>query len=512
MADKKTRVDLENLFSSGKIPTQSNFADLIASGVNQKDDGLQKATDTPLKIQAPVTVEADAKAPKDLILFYDKLEDDAAKWRIGTRSGGLEISRGAQPDFLIDANGNVGIGTTEPKAKLHVAGDARIEGNINLKSSTNISSAGRMHISGEELLYLLNKSGVVVGKEWGGNGNLNVQGNIGIGIGTNTPGFPLTFANVSGDKISLSGQSGNSYGFGIQSALLQIHTDTDAADIAFGSGSSGSFKETMRVKGNGKVGIGATTINGVFDVQGKMYVKDNGTIEVPGSKNTFNGMIETFYGNNDRYGIGQFKDGAMAMYTSEAYAPSSIQFGLMTGDSSFKSQVKIDHNGNVGIGTDPSAKLEVKGRIKDQTGFVMPVGSIVAFGGNAAPDGWLLCNGQAIPAGDAYSELKAVLGQNNVPDLSGRTLIGVSGSHPLKQTGGAETHTLTVNEMPSHNHAGFGEGYPDFPLGVVGPNNKFGSKGGKDDDNYYYNTTSTGGGAAHNNMQPFYVVNYIIKY
>ncbi len=40
------------------------------------------------------------------------------------------------------------------------------------------NDAGRLHISGGELLYLLNKSGVVVGKEWGGTGNLTVEGDL----------------------------------------------------------------------------------------------------------------------------------------------------------------------------------------------------------------------------------------------------------------------------------------------------------------------------------------------
>ncbi len=89
---------------------------------------------------------------------------------------------------------------------------------------------------------------------------LVVQPNTGnAGIGTTTAGFPLTFANVLGDKISLWGQSGAHYGFGIQSNLLQIHSSASSADIAFGYGESAAFTETARIRGNGYMGIGVAS-------------------------------------------------------------------------------------------------------------------------------------------------------------------------------------------------------------------------------------------------------------
>lgn len=56
--------------------------------------------------------------------------------------------------------------------------ELKVQGEIKIPSAGTISSTGRMHISGEERLYLLNKSGVIVGKDWGGTGNLQVQGEI----------------------------------------------------------------------------------------------------------------------------------------------------------------------------------------------------------------------------------------------------------------------------------------------------------------------------------------------
>jgi hypothetical protein len=97
-----------------------------------------------------------------------------------------------------------------------------------------------------------------------------------IGIGTVTPGFPLTIGNNTlGDKISLWGQSGNHYGFGIQSAQLQIYTDIASSDIVFGYGSSGSMTETMRIKGNGNVGIGTAQPTARLSVEGSITVAGN---------------------------------------------------------------------------------------------------------------------------------------------------------------------------------------------------------------------------------------------
>ncbi len=75
-------------------------------------------------------------------------------------------------------SGNVSIG----------AGSLSVKGDIQFGST--ISTPGRMHINGGELLYLLHKNGVVIGQEWGGNGNLTVQGNIGVNGQSPTPRTP----------------------------------------------------------------------------------------------------------------------------------------------------------------------------------------------------------------------------------------------------------------------------------------------------------------------------------
>jgi hypothetical protein len=105
---------------------------------------------------------------------------------------------------------------------------------------------------------------------------MRVKGNGNVGIGNSVPYSPLSFTTAFGEKISLFGNTTNNCGFGVQSSLMQIHSDAAATDIAFGWGSSGSFNELMRIKGNGNVGIGNNPAYRL-DVNGRMRIRSGGT-------------------------------------------------------------------------------------------------------------------------------------------------------------------------------------------------------------------------------------------
>jgi len=117
----------------------------------------------------------------------------------------------------------------------------------------------------------------------------------------------------------------------------------------------------LMVRPDGRVGINTSNPGAALDVWGQMHVTEQGGIRSLGPRNTYAGMIEAWYGPNDRYGLGQLPNGITALYTSDFYAPSSIQFGQMTGADRFKSQVVIDHDGRMGIGTSaPATPLHVQ--------------------------------------------------------------------------------------------------------------------------------------------------------
>ncbi len=93
------------------------------------------------------------------------------------------------------------------------------------------------------------------------------------------------------------------------------------------------------------------------------------------------------------------------------------------------------------------------------------VAQISLFGGNFAPRGWAFCDGQllAISQNTAlFSLLGTTYGGDGrttfaLPDMRGRALLHAGGGPGLTFRGlgdksGAEEITLTVQQMPSHNH------------------------------------------------------------
>ena len=91
----------------------------------------------------------------------------------------------------------------------------------------------------------------------------------------------------------------------------------------------------------------------------------------------------------------------------------------------------------------------------------------IMFGGNFAPRGWALTDGQLLSI-NAYSALFSILGTTYggdgrttfaLPDLRGRIALHTGNGPGLPtynrgQKGGAYEHALTVGQMPTHNHTG----------------------------------------------------------
>lgn len=154
---------------------------------------------------------------------------------------------------------------------------------------------------------------------------------------------------------------------------------------------------------------------------------------------------------------------------------------------------------------------------------------IVGF--NFAPRGWAQCDGQILPINQnqsLYSLLGTTYGGNGrtdfaLPDLRGRAPahVGDAGGENITwgEKLGSENHTLSVAEIPSHNHGRWSAtaavGNNTDPTGkrLARPNPLTKRP-------YQTNTTANlvnmaptanaGGGQAHNNMAPFQVLNFCI--
>src|SRR5215475_14186474 len=88
------------------------------------------------------------------------------------------------------------------------------------------------------------------------------------------------------------------------------------------------------------------------------------------------------------------------------------------------------------------------------------VGEIRMFAGNFAPAGWMFCEGQLLPISQ-YETLFNLIGTTYggdgqstfaLPDMRGRIPIHTGNGFTLAETGGVETVTLTVNQIPAHSH------------------------------------------------------------
>ncbi|MGB7989127.1 MAG: tail fiber protein [Candidatus Methylophosphatis roskildensis] len=157
------------------------------------------------------------------------------------------------------------------------------------------------------------------------------------------------------------------------------------------------------------------------------------------------------------------------------------------------------------------------------------IGEIRSFGFNFAPIGWAQCNGQLLPIAQntaLFSILGTYYGGDGkstfgLPNLMGRLPMGASRGSNLSQrqlgeSGGVESVSLTVGQIPPHNHpanANAGNGNQQAPAGNFWAQDVGGSKEYGDIGPAQMAAGAVGvvgGGQAHSNLQPYFAVNYCI--
>lgn len=232
--------------------------------------------------------------------------------------------------------------------------------------------------------------------------------------------------------------------------------------------------------------------------------------------------------------------------------------------------VSLDDVGNLEISSanekDVLIYESTNNKWSSQPGGVVPSGAIFPYTSTTIPPGYMACNGQILLQSE-YSSLYEVIGLSynvggepsgtfRLPSLTSRIPVGTNSSEtefsPLGKYGGSEKHLLSINELATHTHTQNAHthtqnahnhtqsshshtGTPPFgaPGGTVGYSfygafrNRVGVTGGWGlatdsrtptiqgrvavNQSTVAENLSTGGFEPHNNLQPYIVLNYMIK-
>jgi len=153
------------------------------------------------------------------------------------------------------------------------------------------------------------------------------------------------------------------------------------------------------------------------------------------------------------------------------------------------------------------------------------VGEIRMFAGNFAPSGWLFCEGQLLPISEnptLFQLIGTTYGGDGestfaLPDLRGRIPLHSGNGFTLGETGGVEAVTLTVSQIPAHNHPMLASA---DPATTANPQDNVAAATATATP-YFNNAPATpmspqaisavGGSQPHNNFQPYLCVDFIIS-
>jgi hypothetical protein len=279
-----------------------------------------------------------------------------------------------------------------------------------------------------------------------------------VGIGTNTPTGPLSFANTLGNKLVLFGDgNSNHYGIGVQGAMLQLYSDAAAANIGFGFGRSGAFNERARINNSG--------LEGMY-LNGRLHLRNGDPANAGGGGgiwlyNTNNTAQIGFMGTQNNQNIGFFGGPALWGFTYDVTtsrvgignnSPNApLAFGATLGkkitlfpgaqgDAGFgisanRLQIYADNsNADVAIGYDAAGVFNERFAVK-------PTGALAVNGNTGTAGQMLVSNGGGAPAAWVARPGVIFFTRSNMSNLDGSTLcVDINGIN-------GQTFNLTANSM-----------------------------------------------------------------
>jgi hypothetical protein len=303
--------------------------------------------------------------------------------------------------------GNVGIGTTSPSAKLVISGGggAISDNGFQINSGYGFNGTGVLEINPSSAshipLSILSKNGqtanlVNVTSYSGTAGDLfNVQSSGNVGIGTSTPNAKLDVQGTQGQLFSVTDDlSGDIFSVADISGVPIMNVNSDGTSYFDGKVGIGTTSPSQKLT----IRDDSTTVYSTGDAAtntGDLVLQNNNETD-----NNFNRI--SFQSNSDNNQTGDLLDAARitAIYPDHAGGNPSgeLAFETKADAGSMAEAMRIDRDGNVGIGTDsPTRTLSVQGTSSNGIN-VIGVGTTstrVYAGLNSSNDGYLFVTGNS---------------------------------------------------------------------------------------------------------------------
>ena len=265
-------------------------------------------------------------------------------------------------------------------------------------------------------------------------------------------------------------------------AILNQHdvivTNIDGKDYAEDKYTQGGSKNRLELKFSNIYSYAKPGLTILHIEYGHEKNKPSGAVSLAISKRQPAAMTAT-YGLH--VGNGLKVDGTLRLQSGEA-------MNNVSNDATLKAA------SSVALPTEKAVKAYVDQRL--------PAGVIVMWSGavDKFPPGWALCDGK-----------------NGTPDLQNRFVLG-AGKRKVNEADGEESITLSVDQMPSHNHSGnvsYTNTKPEYVTKKIyhawNSNQQFSNNAKDATQTANVALNPAGKGQAHNNMPPYYVLAYIMK-
>ena len=270
----------------------------------------------------------------------------------------------------------------------------------------------------------------------------------------------------------------------------KLNYDFDKDDITFGNATfTGDINLDEITCRNANV-TGVATVTSALYVNGKLHDGD-GDFGTAGQLLSSDGTDLNWIDANTTSVANSINVGTNLNSTN------ADQFVTFVENNSGNNPIRVD----AGIKYNPSTNRLTAGSYAGDgsalTGIeAFVTGMIILWSGaaDAIPSGFVLCDGN-----------------NNTPNLSGKFVVGYdasNGDYDVNDTGGAETVTLSIAEMPNHKHDTSVDNTKLFPSNGQTSIN-YGGAGGYPATTF--TMSNTGGGGAHENRPPYYALCYIMK-